>query len=55
MLLEKGNVFIEELFLQRLVSGADNPHLARSHEWDKVRETFPNPCGSFQEGVRLCG
>src|SRR5579885_744035 len=33
MFLHKGNIFVKKLFLERLISGADNRYLARTHDW----------------------
>src|SRR5689334_18296108 len=39
VLLDKGNIFVEELLLKRLVRRADDCHLARAHHWDEIRQT----------------
>ncbi len=54
MFLHKGDIFVIQLLLQRFVGGADDSHLARTHQRQEVGLTFPNACGSFYKGMPAC-
>ena len=51
VLLQKGNVFVEELLLQRLGSGRDDDALARANDRQQVRQRLAGAGARFDDQV----